>query len=445
MYDPLVSSDIGHNLAYPDSYWAQHTTVFSQTNSLTTDTVTDVAIVGGGFAGLSCAYQLVSRFSRDVTVLEANQTAWGCSGRNAGFVLRGTGRLGLAQLSDKFGFDTAMSFHREFGAAIELVKQMIAAGNIDCQAQSDGYFKVAHRPSLAKQLPEQVQFLNEKFGYRAEYLSAEALRENFMCNSQAFGAIRFPDCFGLNPLALAQGYARLAQQSGAKVYTGSPVLSLEKLPSGKFQLHTPQGKVICNQVVLATNGYTPKGFYPLLNQACLPVLSSVIVTEPLNEDQLALSGLNHTQLVMDTRALKYYFRKLPDNRLLFGGRSAVYGKDAENPVYPQRLLAALKHCFPMLQQLKYDYHWSGWVAVSLDDLPRVCEVEPNVFYAAGYCGSGVSFSALAGQRLAELASGEKLPALPIYQGRLKPFPLPAFRRLGQLAYYQWGRFKDAYL
>ena len=445
MYDPLVNSDIGANQAYPESYWARHTNDFTPTRALATDVVTDVAVIGAGFTGLNCAYQLAQRFSREVVLLEANQTAWGCSGRNAGFVLRGTGRLGLSQLSDRFGLTVAQGFHREFGAAIDVVNQMIEIGNIDCQAQSAGYFKVAHRPALAKQLPAQAQYLKQHFGYQAEFLSADELRQDYMHNNQAFGAIRFPDCFGLNPLALAQGYARLVTQSGAKLYTGSPVMSLEKLPSGKFQLHTPQGKVICNQVVLATNGYTSKNFFPLLNRACLPVLSSVIVTSPLTDEQIQQSGLNHTQLVMDTRALKYYFRKLPDNRLLFGGRSAVYGKDAEKPIYPQRLLTALKHCFPMLQQLTYDYHWSGWVAVSLDDLPRICEVQPGMFYAAGYCGSGVSFSALAGVRLAELASGEALPPLPIYQNRLKPFPLPAFRRIGQQAYYQWGRFKDAYL
>ena len=445
MYDPLVNSDIGANQAYPESYWARHTNDFTPTRALATDVVTDVAVIGAGFTGLNCAYQLAQRFSREVVLLEANQTAWGCSGRNAGFVLRGTGRLGLSQLSDRFGLTVAQGFHREFGAAIDVVNQMIEVGNIDCQAQSAGYFKVAHRPALAKQLPAQAQYLKQHFGYQAEFLSADELRQDYMHNNQAFGAIRFPDCFGLNPLALAQGYARLVTQSGAKLYTGSPVMSLEKLPSGKFQLHTPQGKVICNQVVLATNGYTPKNFFPLLNHACLPVLSSVIVTSPLTDEQIQQSGLNHTQLVMDTRALKYYFRKLPDNRLLFGGRSAVYGKDAEKPIYPQRLLTALKHCFPMLQQLTYDYHWSGWVAVSLDDLPRICEVQPGMFYAAGYCGSGVSFSALAGVRLAELASGEALPPLPIYQSRLKPFPFPAFRRIGQQAYYQWGRFKDRYL
>jgi len=445
MYDPLVNNNIGKNEPYPASYWAQHTALTDSYSALENDIDTDVVVVGAGYTGLSCAYQLAQQFSREVTVLEANNVGWGCSGRNAGFVLRGTGRLGLAQLEQKFGLDNAKLFHHEYGAAIEQVKQMITAGNIACQAQTPGYLKVAHTASLGASLPEQAAFLRRKFGYQAEYLSAEQLKADYMHNTQAYGAIRFPDCFGVNPLALVQGYAALARQSGVKIATGTPVERWPRQADGGFLLQAPKAQVRCKQLIFATNGYTPKGFYPQLNNACLPVLSSIIVTQPLTTEQLELTGLNHTQLVMDTRALKYYYRKLPDNRVLFGGRSAVYGKDAEKPVYPERLLSALKTCFPMLNDLRYDYHWNGWVAVSFDDLPRVCEAESDLFYAAGYCGSGLSFSTQAGVRLAQLAMGQVLPPLPIYQGALSAFPLPAFRRLGQQAYYQWGRFKDQFL
>lgn len=445
MYDPLVDQKIDQSAAYPASYWAQHTSQQSDNAVLAQDISSDIVIVGAGYTGLSCAYQLAQRFGREVTVLEANRAGWGCSGRNAGFVLRGTGRLGLAQLQHKFGQASARLFHQEYGAAIGQVEQMITNGNINCDAQPPGYLKVAHKASLGAGLPEQADFLRREFGYQVQYLSPQQLKADYMHNTQAYGAIKFPDCFGLNPLALAQGYASMAQQHGARLYSGSPVLHWQRVNDGSFSLRTPAATVRCKQLIFATNGYTPKGFYPALNAACLPVLSSIIVTQPLNAEQLEQSGLNHTQLVMDTRALKYYYRKLPDNRLLFGGRSAVYGKDAEKPVYPARLLQALKGCFPMLSELRCDYHWSGWVAVSYDDLPRVCQAEPNVFYAAGYCGSGVSFSTLAGVRLAEKAMGLTLPDLPIYQSSLAPFPLPAFRRLGQQAYYQWGRFKDHFL
>ncbi|HEY0922474.1 NAD(P)/FAD-dependent oxidoreductase [Rheinheimera pacifica] len=444
MYDPLVDKDIGQGAAYPSSYWATQTQTGASTGAIVADQSTDIVVIGAGYTGLGCAYQLASRFNREVTVLEAHQTGWGCSGRNAGFVLRGTGRLGLAQLTQRFGLDTAQLFHQEYGAAVAQVRHMIADGNIACDVQPEGYLKVAHKASLGADLPAQADFLQRHFGYPVVYLSPAQLKSDYMHNIQAYGAIKFPDCFGVNPLALAQGYAAMAQRSGVQLYTASPVLRWQRSGNG-FVVHTPQARVRCKQLILATNGYTAKDLYPPLNRGCLPVLSSIIVTEPLTPAQLQQSGLHHTQLIMDTRALKYYYRKLPDNRILFGGRSAVYGRDAEKAVYPQRLLSALKSCFPMLADARCDYHWSGWVAVSYDDLPRLCQAEDNVFYAAGYCGSGLSFSTLAGVRLAEMAMGVALPSLPIYQSRLRPFPLPVFRRLGQLAYYQWGRVKDRFL
>ncbi|HEX5793396.1 MAG TPA: FAD-dependent oxidoreductase, partial [Rheinheimera sp.] len=306
MYDPLVNNNIGCNAAYPASYWAQHTEIRTNSSALQQDIATDVVVVGAGYTGLSCAYQLASRFSRQVTVLEANQAGWGCSGRNAGFVLRGTGRLGLAQLTQEFGIDTARVFHQEYSAAITQVQAMIADGDISCDVQAPGYLKVAHNPALAAELPAQAEFLQRQFGYKVQHLPAQQLKSDYMSNAQAYGAIRFPDCFGVNPLALAQGYAVMAQQKGVQLYSGTPVQQWQRDKSGGFMLQTPAATVRCKQLILATNGYTPKGFYSRLNRACLPVLSSIIVTAPLSAEQLAQSGLQHTQLVMDTRALKYY-------------------------------------------------------------------------------------------------------------------------------------------
>jgi len=148
---------------------------------------------------------------------------------------------------------------------------------------------------------------------------------------------------------------------------------------------------------------------------------------------------------MDTRALKYYYRKLPDNRILFGGRGAITGKGAEDPYFSQRLLAVLKTNFPALENIKYDYTWSGWLSMALDDLPHIFQNEQrNVFYSMGYCGSGVSFSVQAGKRLAQKVAGQSTPNLPLYQKALPKFPFAPFRRIGQWGYFQYGKVKDTW-
>lgn len=444
MYDPYIENELSSKQADIASYWQALTPEQTPYPALCRDVNCDTLVIGAGYTGLNCGLELAASKQRDVIVVDALQPGWGCSGRNGGFLLRGTGRLGLAQLKQKFGLATARLFHQEYGEAIARVNGLISAGNIDCQAQAGGYYKLAHKANMADELASQARLLQQDFNYQVQYLDKSEIPLSIVQHQQAFAALHFPDCYGLNPLALAQGYARLAQQAGAKLHGHSPVTHFQRKGSG-FIVFTPQATINARNLVLATNAYTAKGLYPTLNNSCLPVLSSVIVTEPLNASQLQQLNWQQNSIMMDTRTLKYYYRLLPDNRILFGGRGAITGKSAADPIYARRLLAALKRCFTGLDSLNYEYQWSGWVGVSFDDLPRVYSPEPNLFYAAGYCGSGLSFSALAGKRLAQLVCGQALPALPVYQSALPVFPFTAFRRQGQQLYYQWGRFKDRFL
>ncbi len=129
---------------------------------------------------MSCAYQLAAQFSREVTVIEANNTGWGCSGRNAGFVLRGTGRLGLSQLSVP-SLIQQNYFHQEYGAGIAQVHRMIAEGNIVCEPQPSGYLKVAHTAKLGRDLPVQAEYLQRNFAYPVQYVSADQLKRAITC------------------------------------------------------------------------------------------------------------------------------------------------------------------------------------------------------------------------------------------------------------------------
>jgi glycine/D-amino acid oxidase-like deaminating enzyme len=146
----------------------------------------------------------------------------------------------------------------------------------------------------------------------------------------------------------------------------------------------------------------------LINNKTLPVLSQIIVTTPLTLEQLAASNFLTSNVIMDTRALKYYYRKLPDNRILFGGRGPITGKSSADPYYALRLLKVLQNNFPALATISYEYAWSGWICMSIDDMPHIYQnATKDTFYAMGYCGSGVSFSVQAGKRLAQKVAGKK--------------------------------------
>ncbi len=454
MYDPIVDKSIKSNQPYPDSYWADVSgTPPTASGQLNKDISVDVAIIGAGYTGLSTALHLARDHGIKATVLEANKTAWGASGRNGGFILKSSGRKPYSAMQSQWGEEVMRGIYNEMCAGVDTVKSLISEG-IDCDQQESGYIRVAHKPSMLKSLIETASLQQKMFGYDVQVLSRDELHQQYMADDNAYGAIRYQDGFGINPLKLAWGYQELVQKAGVNIHCNSPVEQWYEESShaqGKLNqtnqvLHTPNGIVKAKKVVVATNGYSAKSLHPLIKNRTLPVLSQVIVTQPLTAEQLAACNFLTSNVIMDTRALKYYYRKLPDNRILFGGRGAITGKGAEDPYYANRLLSVLKANFPPLASIKYDYTWSGWLCMSLDDMPHIYHNEQqNIFYAMGYCGSGVSFSVQAGKRLAQRVVGESLPNLPLYQKPLPKFPFAPLRRVGQWGYFQYGKIKDQWL
>jgi len=451
MYDPIIDKSISSNQPYPSSYWADVAgTAPASDGQINKDINVDVAIIGAGYTGLSTALHLARNYGIKATVLEANKTAWGASGRNGGFILKSSGRKPYSTMQSQWGEEVMRGIYNEMCAGVDTVKSLISEG-IDCDQQENGYIRVAHKPSMLKSLIDTASLQKKMFGYDVQVLSRDELHQQYMRDDNAYGAIRYQDGFGINPLKLAWGYQELAQKAGATIHCDSPVEQWRSVTShtpGQSNqahqvLHTPNGIVKAKKVVIATNGYTPKSLHPLVKNRTLPVLSQVIVTQPLTSEQLAACNFLTSNVIMDTRALKYYYRKLPDNRILFGGRGAITGKGAEDPYYANRLLAVLKTNFPALTSIKYDYTWSGWLSMSLDDMPHIYQNEQqNIFYAMGYCGSGVSFSVQAGKRLAQKVAGEISPDLPLYQKALPKFPFAPLRRVGQWGYFQYGKVKD---
>ena len=441
MYDPLVDDSPPSTHILPDSFWATQT-VATEYEPLNGEHHTDVAIIGGGYTGLSCAMYLAEHYQVECTVIEANQPGWGCSGRNGGFVLPGSGRLSLEQMSNKWGITTAKAVYAEFSESVERVAGLINQG-IDCDKIQGGYLKLAHQEALVKPLHKQARLLSQAYGDSIRPLNAADVERDFVAGVKAYGGVYYPDAFAINPLQFCQGLANCAEQKGATLFAHSPVLDIQKCDN-KHVIRTHKGNVIANTVIYATNGYGQRNLTSSLRDRMFPVISSIIVTEPLNKHQLAAIGMREGLMVMDTRALKYYYRILPDNRLLFGGRGAIKGARAKDTKYLDGLTQGLTQTFPRLKGITVCNFWSGWVSVSLDDYPRIYhDKDQGILYSGGYCGAGLAFSVQAGKRLAQLLKEpEKLPDLPYWQSPLRKFPFASLRRPALQAFYWWQGLKQ---
>ncbi|RUO33537.1 NAD(P)/FAD-dependent oxidoreductase [Aliidiomarina sanyensis] len=447
MYDPLQQSVIprDHERGV-HSYWAAHTVLPPVAEHALPDR-TDVVVIGAGYTGLNAAITLARDYQREVVLIDAGAIGAGCSSRNAGFLLPGTGRLGFADYQRKFGADVAQAVQNEFAASLAHVDAAVDSASVSCDLIPSRYLRLAHSAKMGRSLQAQ-QALYQPTLLDAEWVSPSELQETIPGISWSHGALAITPARSVNPRALVGVYLEQAQTAGVLCVPHHPVIDWQTSGSpnsrgdnAPHRIVTEQGAIRCNQVLICANGYLSKQPFAALSQRHFPVLSSILVTRPLTAAEQAENGLRSTDMMMDTRTLKYYYRLLPDGRLLFGGRGAVSGSESTHPRHRARLERALAQTFPRLRQLTTDFYWSGWVSVSFDAMPRVYSPSSGVFTSMGYCGAGVAFASLAGKRLAQKAAGDKLPELPFYHGELPRFPFPSLRRAALRAMYAWSALR----
>lgn len=448
-YDPNRAANPGDGKDYAPTYWiATAGPPPTDDGPITRDIDVDVAIVGSGYTGLSCAIHLAKEHGIKATVLEANGVAWGCSTRNGGQAQISAGRLKRSQWIERWGVDVAKKLHVEISEAFDLFHDLIRSPEIACEPQDGGHLYIAHRNKVLPSLEAESRVLNDVFGYRTRILGRDEIHRDFVRDNEAVGALYEPDGMGIHAAKLAFGYLTLARKLGARIHTSSPVLSCDR-KGGVFHLRTPGGVVRARAVCFATAGYTSPGLHPLTKHRLMPILSNSIVTRVLtDEERSALNFQTHIPLT-DTRTLRHYYRLLPDGRVQIGSRSAITGRDAVNPKHLDRLLEGLYRKFPVLTGIKVDYSWWGWVDVSHDMMPRIFRPDPKqaLFYAMGYGGNGVMYSAQAGRRMAQMVAGKGGTLdLPIFTSPLPSHGLlTPFRRIGQWGMYRWYYLKDEIL
>ncbi len=454
-YDPLASDDPGQGRQYAPTYWIGTAgEPPSDDGPITHDIDVDVAIIGSGFTGLTCAIFLAQEHGIKATVLEANRVSWGCSTRNGGQAQCNSGRLKRSQWIQRYGLNTALKLHAEMCDAMDTFKGLIK--DIDCDPQPGGHLYIAHRSKVMPALEKEAKLLREVFNYDARILDADTVKREYVDDKEAMGAMHEPEGIGIHAGKLAFGYLRKARALGAKVHPSSPVMGWETR-NGVHHLKTPGGIVRARVVAVATGGYTSQGLHPQLKNRLLPILSNSIVTRRLTEAEREACNFRTTQVITDTRVLRHYYRLMPDGRVQIGSRSAITGNDAPQKKYENLLISDLHRKFPALTGIQIDYSWWGWVDVSHDMMPRIVQPDPKqtIYYALGYGGNGVMYSAQAGRRMAQCIAGDKgVPALPIF-GSTLPFPnvlemvesqaFAPFRRLGQSVLYRWYHLKDEVL
>jgi len=391
----------------------------------------DVAIVGGGFTGLSAALAATTR-GATVALCEARTIGWGASGRNGGQVIPGL-KLDPSEMRAACGATIGDRLVKAVGGAADSVFDLIKQHGIDCEPKRAGWIQAAHAGSaLARVQKRGDEWAAE--GATVERLDATALKL-FTGTDAYLGGWIDRRAGTLQPLSYTRGLARAAQRAGAKLHEGVRVNTLTH-DGNLWRIASSAGEIRARSVIVGQDGYAD-GLIPGVAESLICVQSAQVATEPLPED-LRRTIMPGGICASETRRLAFYFRQSPDGRLLFGGRGAI--GDAENPAFHGALVAAMHRTFPATKGLRIDHRWSGQVALTLDGLPHIHEPQPKLLIGLGYNGRGVALATLMGQWLVAKVLDEEAPPLPITP--LQPILWHRLRKPAIQLGIAWAWFRD---
>ena len=393
-----------------DNFWFEDTDYYSRRPNapLKGDHKADIVIVGGGYAGMASAYQLIQRYPKKrIVILEAAACGFGASGRNGGHAMAGL--HGLQAIAKKQGPEVARKLWDVTYHGIEIIQEMIEKHGVDCDFQQNGMLVMAEKE---KQIPalKNFQALYDKIGLKSTWLDQDELKKEFKSPRYLVGW-KQPYGASVHPAKLAFGMRDLVEKLGVEIYERTRVLNVRE---GKtLTVETEFGEIKVPQVVLALNGYAPKnGFF---KQRLIPGSTNVVATEPLTDAQLESIGWKGREGWCDMRGLDFPYTNITkDNRIVIGGEGlAVFYNDGIHNGPHKELIEKIKkslfQTFPQLEGLKFTHEWGGTIALTNNMWPSMGAIgsHKNIFYLGGFNGEGVAMSHVCGKVVADLVAGEK--------------------------------------
>ena len=379
---------------------------------------TDVAIIGGGYGGLSAALEL-AKSGLDVHLLEAQTIGFGGSGRNVGLVNAGLWTP-PDDIEATLGQAAGQKLNQAFACAPDMVFDLIQKYQIDCNPVRHGTLHCATNKSGLKDLNR--RFLQQqKRQAPVELLSASATMQR-TGSSEFLGALFDARAGTIQPLSYAFGLAHAAEKAGASINTQSPVLDY-RYQDKQWHIVTAQGRVSANQLIVATNAYGTQNDAQRSSgdaQSQAPQSQTKGYFTPIGYCQFATAPLTlkqqeqilpHKEGCWDTAHAMSSFRLDHKGRLIIGGVGSLEHTGSSTHMHwAQRKLKAL---FPDLKAYEFDYMWSGQIAMTADKLPKMCAMGPQAISLYGYSGRGIGPATTLGCAAAKWAMGLDETHLPL--------------------------------
>ena len=384
----------------------------------------DVAIVGSGYCGLSCAIEL-ARAGVKVVVLEAAALGHGASTRSGGMVTGGQ-KFVVSGATASHSKERQERILEDAKASLDHIEALIARHGLDAGYERSGRLITAETPAHLKRLESWARLLDRHAPGTVSLVPRERLSEE-IGGSYYFGGLLISNYGGLHPARYHRSLRELARKRGVMMRGGTPVERIER-EGESYSVVTARGRLKAKSVFVATNGYSGDA-EPFLKARVIPAASYIIATEPLPAE---LTGKlsPRRRMFSDSKRSLFYFRLSPDGtRVIFGAR--VTARDVGPEQAAPIMMARAREVWPELADYRVSHCWSGYTGMTFDHIPHMGTHE-GVHYAVGCNGSGVTMMTYLGHQTALKLLGRQnrpcafdsdaFPKPPFYSG--KPWFVP---------------------
>lgn len=419
---------------HTSSYYAASANPAAERATLQHAIQADVCVIGAGITGCSTALHLAEKGYR-VVLLEGNRVGWGASGRSGGQMIFGYA-CDMNKLKALTSPEDARLLWAIADESVSYTRELINKFNIHCDLKS-GHMHAAVKSRHMRELEDWKQEMENEYSYKGLRLLDRSELQPVLASEAYLGGLLDPNSGHLHPLNYTLGLAAAAEQAGATIYEGSPATAISY--GSPNRVSTPAGQVSCDHLVFCGNAYLGDTEKRLRNKY-MPVGTYIVATETLGKEQ-ATSLIPNDMAVADMNFVLDYYRRSADHRLLYGGRvsySTLSPSNLERAMKPRMLKV-----FPQLEDVRIEYGWGGFVAITVNRAPHFGRLRDNVYFAQGFSGHGIALTGMAGKLMADAISGTaekfdvftRIPHMSFPGGRM-------FRTPALVLAMAWYRLRD---
>ena len=348
----------------------------------------EIAVIGGGVAGLSVAHALACR-GRDVAVFEAERIGDGASGHNAGYVAPGFA-LSSGALLSRVGEARAKELWQLSATGVEAVRQFVSTAELPGIDVCDG--RLVAFTTVGEDVAERVAERWSRWGTRAEFWPRARVGE--VLSSRRFhAAIHLPDAFSVHPLNYLTALAQAVDAAGGRVFEQTPVTGGD-FDGVRKTIETPRARVRASEIVFC-GSWQIGAACPPLRDTIRPIIGHFGVTAPLGER--VLQAIRFGGVISDTRRLSRSHRLIGDRLLWSGGVSAGF---RPMPRLLRRLSAEIGGTYPQLANMPLEYAWAAVAGRAAHNMPQIGQLGRGLWAATAFGENGLAMSATTGALIA---------------------------------------------